>query len=65
MPSCQVALKQLRFKLRPEDLDKVMFEVAAGFRLRHPNIAQVFGLAHLDNNQLGIVMEYADQGPML
>ncbi len=35
-----------------------------GLRLRHPNIVQLFGLTKFENDHLGIVMEWADQGTL-
>lgn len=39
-------------------------EAGLGFRLRHQNIVQLFGLTKFENDHLGIVMEWADQGTL-
>ena len=57
-----VALKKLRF--RAKENDNLLAEAGIGIRLQHPNIVRLFGLIELENNQLGIVMEWADQGTL-
>ena len=60
----KVALKQFRFKPRPEDLERLQFEVAAGFRFNHPNVVSIFGLVSLESKHLGMVEEFADCGSL-
>ena len=57
-----VALKKLRF--RAKENENLLAEAGIGIRLQHPNIVRLFGLIELENNQLGIVMEWADQGTL-
>ena len=60
----QVALKRLRFKPKPKELDLIQLEASVGFKLRHPNIIRMYGLVALNHNQWGITMEWADQGSL-
>ena len=57
-----VALKKLRY--RAKENDNLLAEAGIGIKLQHPNIVRLFGLIELENNQLGIVMEWADQGTL-
>ncbi len=57
-----VAIKRPRFKPNFNQMDDIKLEAALCFKLRHPNIVEVFGLTQLKNNYMGIVMEWADQG---
>ena len=57
-----VALKQLRVKPNASKLDDIKFEAALCFGTRHPNIVVSYGLTVLENNYVGLVMEWADQG---
>ncbi len=59
-----VALKQLRFKPKNEEKSDIQLEAAIGYKLRHPNIVQMFGLAISGNNLIGLVMEWADHGSL-
>ena len=59
-----VALKQLRIKPKANKLDDIHFEAAICFKMHHPNIATFFGLTKLENNYMGLVMEWADQGSL-
>ncbi len=59
-----VALKQLRNKAKPSQMDDIKVEAAICFKMRHPNIVTLYGLAELGNNHLGLVMEWADQGSL-
>jgi serine/threonine protein kinase len=56
-----VALKRLRFKVKMKD---IQMEAALAFQLRHPNIVTVFGTTRLENDFMGIVMEFSDLGPL-
>ncbi len=62
--STNVALKQLRFKPKEDQMDDIQLEAALGFKLRHQNIVSLLGLTKLENNHLGLVMEWADQGTL-
>jgi serine/threonine protein kinase len=59
-----IALKQLRFKPKEDDLKRFKLEAALSFYLKHPNIVLVYGLSILENDNIGIVMEWADQGSL-
>jgi serine/threonine protein kinase len=59
-----VALKQLRIKPKTSKMDDIKLEAALCFRMRHPNIVTMFGLTMLENNYMGLVMEWADQGSL-
>jgi serine/threonine protein kinase len=59
-----VALKQLRIKPKASKLDDIKLEAALCFKLRHPNIVAMFGMTKLENNYMGLVMEWADQGSL-
>jgi serine/threonine protein kinase len=59
-----VALKQLRFKANASQMDDIQLEAALCCQMRHPNIVVVFGLTTLENNHLGLVMEWADLGSL-
>jgi hypothetical protein len=55
-----VALKQLRFKPNACQMD----DIQLCFQMRHPNIVALFGMTKLENNYIGLVMEWADQGSL-
>jgi hypothetical protein len=57
-----VALKQLRRDPKTSKLDDIKLEAALCFKMRHNNIVTFFGLAKLQNNFFGLVLEWADQG---
>ena len=57
-----VALKQLRIKPEENQMFGIQREAALCFQVQHPNVVRLFGLTTLENNYLGIVMEWADQG---
>ncbi len=57
-----VALKQLRILPKGNKMEDLKFEAALCFQMCHPNIVRLFGLTKLENNHLGIVMEWADKG---
>jgi serine/threonine protein kinase len=59
-----VALKQLRIKPKASQLDDIKLEAALCYRVRHPNTVQMFGMTKLENNYMGLVMEWADQGSL-
>ncbi len=59
-----VALKQLRFKPKGSKLDEIKLEAALCFQMKHPNIVALFGLTKLENNYMGLVMEWADHGSL-
>jgi serine/threonine protein kinase len=59
-----VALKQLRIKPKAIHLDDIKLEAALCYRMRHPNIVALFGQTKLENNYMGLVMEWADQGSL-
>jgi serine/threonine protein kinase len=59
-----VALKQLRIKPKASQLEDIQLEAALCYRVRHPNIVQMFGMTKLENNYMGLVMEWADQGSL-
>jgi serine/threonine protein kinase len=60
----QVALKQLRIKPKANKMDDIQLEAALCFRMRHPNIVALFGMTKLENNYIGLVMEWADLGSL-
>jgi serine/threonine protein kinase len=57
-----VALKQLRLKPNEKQTFDIQWEAALCFQVQHPNIVSILGLTRLENNYMGIVMEWADQG---
>jgi serine/threonine protein kinase len=57
-----VALKQLRIKPNENETIDIQKEAALCFQVQHPNIVALLGLTKLENNFMGIVMEWADQG---
>jgi serine/threonine protein kinase len=59
-----VALKQLRIKPNASQMDDIQLELALCIRMRHPNIVALFGQTKLENNYMGLVMEWADQGSL-
>jgi tRNA A-37 threonylcarbamoyl transferase component Bud32 len=59
-----VALKQLRIKPKASKLDDLKLEAALCFKMKHPNIVSMLGLTKLENNYMGLVMEWADQGSL-
>ena len=59
-----VALKQLRIKPKACQMDEIQLEAAICFQMQHPNIVALFGLTRLENNYMGLVMEWADQGSL-
>ncbi len=62
--STQVALKQLRFNPKSNKRDDIKVEAALSFRMRHPNIVTLYGMTKLENNYIGLVMEWADLGSL-
>jgi serine/threonine protein kinase len=56
-----VAVKRQRIKPNPSQMDDIKLEAALCYKMRHPNIVQMFGLTRLENNFMGLVMEWADQ----
>ena len=59
-----VALKQLRIKPKTSQIDDIKHEAALCFKMRHPNIVALFGQTKLENNYMGLVMEWADHGSL-
>jgi serine/threonine protein kinase len=59
-----VALKQVRIKPKASQMDDIQLEAALCIRMRHPNIVALFGQTKLENNYIGLVMEWADQGSL-
>ncbi len=57
-----VALKQLRLKPNEKQTFDIQREAALCFQVQHPNIVSILGLTRIENNYMGIVMEWADQG---
>jgi serine/threonine protein kinase len=57
-----VALKKLRIKPNENQTFDIQREAALCFQVQHPNIVALLGLARLENNYMGFVMEWADQG---
>jgi serine/threonine protein kinase len=57
-----VALKKLRIKPNEKQTFDIQREAALCFQVKHPNIVALFGLTKLENNYMGIVMEWADLG---
>jgi serine/threonine protein kinase len=57
-----VALKQLRVKPNENQAFDIQKEAALCFHVQHPNIVSLLGLTKLENNYMGLVMEWADQG---
>ena len=57
-----VALKQLRIKPNENETIDIQKEAALCFQVQHKNIVALLGLTKLENNFMGIVMEWADQG---
>jgi serine/threonine protein kinase len=59
-----VALKQLRIRPKASQMDDIQVEAALCIRMRHPNIVAFFGQTKLENNYMGLVMEWADHGSL-
>jgi serine/threonine protein kinase len=59
-----VALKQLRIRPKDSQIDDIQLEAALCFKMRHPNIVALFGQTKLENNYMGLVMEWADHGSL-
>ena len=59
-----VALKQLRIKANQNQTFDIQQEAALCFQVQHPNIVTLLGLTKLENNYMGIVMEWADHGSL-
>jgi serine/threonine protein kinase len=59
-----VAVKQLRIRANKNQTFDIQREAALCFQVQHPNIVAILGLAKLENNYMGIVMEWADQGSL-
>jgi serine/threonine protein kinase len=59
-----VALKQLRIKANQNQTFDIQQEAALCFQVQHPNIVTLLGLTQLENNYMGIVMEWADHGSL-
>ena len=59
-----VALKKLRCRAKEKGKENLLIEAGIGIKLHHPNIVRLFGLVELENNHLGIVMEWADHGTL-
>jgi serine/threonine protein kinase len=57
-----VALKQLRIKTNENQTNDIQKEAALCFQVQHSNIVALLGLTKLENNYMGIVMEWADKG---
>ena len=59
-----VAVKQLRIKANENQTFEIQREAAMCFQIQHPNIVALLGLTKLENNFMGIVMEWADHGSL-
>jgi serine/threonine protein kinase len=59
-----VALKKLRENFNEKQTLDIQREAALCFQVQHPNIVALLGLTRLENNFMGIVMEWADQGSL-
>jgi serine/threonine protein kinase len=59
-----VALKKLRDNVNEKQTSDIQREAALCFQVQHPNIVSLLGLTRLENNFMGIVMEWADQGSL-
>jgi serine/threonine protein kinase len=59
-----VALKKLRENFNEKQTLDIQREAALCFQVQHPNIVALMGLTRLENNFMGIVMEWADQGSL-
>ena len=59
-----VALKKLRIKPNENQTFDIQREAALCFQVQHPNIVELFGLTKLENNYMGFVMEWADEGSL-
>jgi serine/threonine protein kinase len=57
-----VALKLLRRDPKTCKMEDIKLEAALCFKMRHNNIVTFFGLAKLQNNFFGLVLEWADHG---
>jgi serine/threonine protein kinase len=57
-----VALKKLRIKPNENQTFDIQREAALCFQVQHPNIVALLGIARLENNYMGFVMEWAEQG---
>jgi serine/threonine protein kinase len=59
-----VALKKLRIKPNENQTFDIQREAALCFQVQHPNIVALYGLTKLENNYMGFVMEWADEGSL-
>lgn len=59
-----VALKRFRYQPKIPEMEMLEREAAVGFQLRHPNIVKVYGITKINENSLGIIMEWADLGTL-
>jgi serine/threonine protein kinase len=57
-----IALKQLRNRANKNQTYDIQREAALCFQVQHPNIVTLLGLILLENDYVGFVMEWADQG---
>jgi serine/threonine protein kinase len=57
-----VALKQLRKKTNKNQTFDIQREAALWYQAKHANIVAVLGLAKLENECIGLLMEWADRG---
>ena len=57
-----VALKKLRIKPNETQTFDIQREAALCFQVQHPNIVALFALTKLENNYMGIVIEWANHG---
>jgi hypothetical protein len=57
-----VALKKIRINPSKDQAFDIQREAALCFQVQHPNIVSLLGLAKLENNYMGFVMEWADEG---
>jgi serine/threonine protein kinase len=56
------ALKKPRITPNEKQTNNIQREAALCFQIQHPNIVALLGLTNLENNYIGFVMEWADQG---
>jgi hypothetical protein len=59
-----VAIKQIRFKAKPEELEAMKREASLGHSLKNDNVVRLFGLTTY-RSRMALVMEWADQGSIL
>jgi serine/threonine protein kinase len=57
-----VALKQLRIRPNKNKKIHIQREAALCFPVQHPNIVALLGLTQLENDFIGFVMEWAEEG---